>query len=125
MVIKGGQNMKESKYSQKVTDYLNKLGAVVDNNTASIYARVGRSDLTVLYKGVYIALELKTGSYQPTDLQIIYLQKIRENGGIGLIIRDNLEELEKLIYYIDINKLEMYKQPKLPKLKTPNEIIYD
>ena len=36
--------MKENKYSQKVTDYLKSVGALVDNNTASIFARVGRSD---------------------------------------------------------------------------------
>lgn len=108
--------MKESKYSSKVTDYLIKKGAVVDNNTASIYAKVGRSDLTALYKGTYLALELKTGNYKPTDLQITYLQKIRENGGIGLILRDTLDELEKVLYYIDNDKLKDYKQPELPEL---------
>lgn len=114
--------MKESKYSEKVTKYLNSIGAIVDNNTASMYARVGRSDLTVLYKGKYLALELKTGNYQPTKLQIAYLQKIRDNGGIGLLLRDNLVELKKCIKAIDNNK--EYKQPKLPVLKDIS-IVFD
>lgn len=117
--------MKENKYSAKVTKYLNERGALVDNNTASIYARVGRSDLTVLYKGVFIALELKTGNYKPTDLQIRYLEKVRENGGIGLILRDNVDELEKLMYYIDNGILNEYNQPKLPSLSEDIGIIFD
>lgn len=114
--------MKESKYSEKVTKYLNSVGAIVDNNTASMYARVGRSDLTVLYKGKYLALELKTGNYKPTNLQIKYLHKIRENGGIGLILRDDLKEIKKCIKAIDENK--EYKQPKLPPIENI-EIVFD
>lgn len=117
--------MKENKYSQKVTYYLKSVGALVDNNTASIFARVGRSDLTVLYKGVFIALELKTGNYQPTDLQIRYLQKVRDNGGIGIILRDTLDELQNLLYYIDNDQLNDYKQPKLPELSPDIGIIFD
>lgn len=115
--------MKENKYSEKVTKYLKETGALVDNNTASIYARVGRSDLTALYKGYYLALELKTGSYQPTDLQIRYLQKVRDNGGIGLILRDNLDLIKKVVYAI-YNGLPI-EQPKLPELSNDIGLIFD
>lgn len=115
--------MKESKYSSKVTDYLNSIGAVVDNNTASVYSKVGRSDLTVLYKGYYFALELKTGNYQPTPLQIEYLKDIRANGGIGLVLRDNLDNIKEIVYSID-NELPII-QPELPKIKADLGIIYD
>lgn len=122
--------MKENKYSEKVTEYLNGVGAIVDNNTASIYARVGRSDLTVLYKGYYLALELKTGNYKPTDLQIAYLHKIREAGGIGLILRDNLIEIKNVIKQIDKAEImgttlqSIYKQPELPKYNDI-QIVFD
>lgn len=114
--------MKESKYSEKVTKFLISKGAVVDNNTASILSRVGRSDLTALYKGKYLALELKTGNYKPSDLQILYLDKIRKAGGYGLILRDDLKEIKKVLLYIDKNK--EYKQPPLPKYNDL-KIIFD
>lgn len=123
--------MKESVFSRKVVDYLEAKGAVVNVNTATIYDRVGRADVEACYLGYYIALELKTGKYQPDPLQIRYLQEIRCAGGYGLLLRDTLGDLEDLLLHLDQmdNGVEYpftYEQPDLPDITDDKvEVLYD
>ena len=116
--------MREAQFSKEVVKYLKEKGALVNVNTANMFDRVGRSDVECCYKGFFIALELKVGSYQPDPLQISYLQKVREAGGFGLILRDNIHDLMVLLHCIDNNIERQYKQPELPELKV-DEIDYD
>lgn len=121
----------EAKFSRKVVDYLEAKGAVVNVNTATIYDRVGRADIEACYEGHYIALELKTGNYQPDPLQIRYLQEVRCAGGYGLLLRDTLDDLEDLLLHLDQmdNGAEYpftYEQPDLPDIEDDKlEIEYD
>ena len=121
----------EAKFSRKVVDYLEAKGAVVNVNTASIYDRVGRADVEACYLGYYIALELKTGNYQPDPLQITYLQQVRCAGGYGLLLRDTLDDLEDLLLHLDQmdNGVEYpftYEQPYLPDIADDKlEVWYD
>ena len=116
--------MKEAQFSREVTQYLESKGAIVNNQTGSMFSKVGVSDLLVCYKGFFIALELKVGSYQPDPLQISYLQKVREAGGFGMILRDNIQELMVLLHCIDNCVERQYRQPDLPEIKI-EEIEYD
>lgn len=116
--------MKEAQFSREVTQYLESKGAIVNNQTGSMFSKVGVSDLLVCYKGFFIALELKVGSYPPDPLQISYLQKVREAGGFGLILRDNIHELMVLLHCIENGIERQYKQPDLPEIKV-DEIEYD
>lgn len=116
--------MKEAQFSKKVVKYLKEKGALVNVNTANMFDRVGRSDLECCYKGHWISLELKVGNYTADPLQITYLQKIRDAGGFGLILRDNIQELMVLLSCIDNGIERQYKQPELPEIKV-EEIEYD
>ena len=116
--------MKEAQFSREVTQYLESKGAIVNNQTGSMFSKVGVSDLLVCYKGYFIALELKVGSYSPDPLQISYLQKIRDAGGFGLILRDNIHEIMVLLHCIDNGIERQYRQPDLPAIKV-EEIEYD
>ena len=116
--------MKESQFSKQVVKYLKERGALVNVNTANIYERVGRSDIECCYKGYWISLELKVGNYTADKLQINYLQKVREAGGFGLILRDNLHELMILLSCIDNGMERQYTPPKLPEVNV-EEIEYD
>lgn len=116
--------MKEAQFSREVTQYLESKGAIVNNQTGSMFAKVGVSDLLVCYKGYFIALELKVGNYQPDPLQITYLQKVRDAGGFGLLLRDTLQELMVLLSCIDNGIERQYRQPELPEIKV-EEIEYD
>lgn len=101
---------REAKFSKEVVKYLKSKGALVNVNTANIYDRVGRSDIEACYLGYYIALELKTGNYQPDPLQIKYLQEVRCAGGYGLLLRDTLDDLEDLLLHLD----QMYNDVEYP-----------
>ena len=116
--------MKEAQFSREVVKYLKEKGALVNVNTANMFDRVGRSDVECCYKGYCISLELKVGRYQPDPLQISYLQKVREAGGFGLILRDNIHELMVLLHSIENGIERQYKQPELPEIKV-EEIEYD
>ena len=116
--------MREAQFSREVVKYLKEKGALVNVNTANMFDRVGRSDVECCYKGFFIALELKVGSYQPDPLQIAYLQKVRDAGGFGLILRDNIQELMVLLHCIDNCVERQYKQPDLQEIKV-EEIDYD
>lgn len=116
--------MKESQFSKQVVKYLKEKGALVNVNTANMFDKVGRSDVECCYKGYWISLELKVGNYQPDPLQISYLQKVRNAGGFGLILRDTLQELMVLLSCIDNGIERQYKQPELPEIKI-GEIEYD
>ena len=116
--------MREVQFSKQVVKYLKEKGALVNVNTANMFDKVGRSDVECCYKGFFIALELKVGSYQPDPLQISYLQKVRDAGGFGLILRDNIQELMVLLHCIDNCVERQYKQPELPEIKV-EEITYD
>lgn len=120
--------MKESEYSRTVVQLLQSKGAVVNVNTATIFDKAGRADVEACYKGRYLALELKTGNYQPDPLQLKYLQKVRNAHGIGLLLRDQegLDTLEDLLYCIDNGILSQYVQPALPQInETTMEVEYD
>ena len=127
---------KEAKFSKEVVEYLKSKGAVVNVNTATIYDRVGRADIEACYSGYFIALELKTGNYQPDPLQIRYLQEVRCAGGYGLLLRDTLDDLEDLLLYLDNMESAVYygaddiyfnyEQPDLPDIKDDRvEVLYD
>lgn len=116
--------MKESQFSKQVVTYLKEKGALVNVNTANMFDKVGRSDVECCYKGYWISLELKVGNYQPDPLQISYLQKVRNAGGFGLILRDTLQELMVLLSCIDNGIERQYRQPELPEIKI-GEIEYD
>lgn len=116
--------MRESQFSKQVVKYLKDKGALVNVNTANMFDKVGRSDVECCYKGHWISLELKVGKYQPDPLQISYLQKVRDAGGFGLILRDTLQELMVLLSCIDNGIERQYKQPELPEINV-EEIEYD
>lgn len=53
---------------------------------AGQYATRGVSDLIFCVHGLYVAIEVKTDTGKPTKLQEIFLEKIRDAGGIAHII---------------------------------------
>lgn len=116
--------MKESQFSKQVVKYLKNKGALVNVNTANMFDKVGRSDVECCYKGHWISLELKVGNYTADPLQISYLQKVRDAGGFGLILRDTIQELMVLLSCIDSGIERQYTQPELPEIKV-KEIEYD
>lgn len=60
----------------------------------------GLPDIICLYKGFFIGLELKADKGNPTELQLMKIKTINENGGIGVITND-LSEIKGIFNKID------------------------
>lgn len=61
------------------------------------YGNSGVPDFLVCYQGDFIAIEAKAGKGKTTALQDAHLAKIRDAGGIALVINeDNINELEDM-----------------------------
>lgn len=122
-------NMKESTFQEKCIKLLRKKGAYVENiSGGSIYQASGISDLIACYNGVYLGLELKTGDYQPTELQKSKLNNVIRAGGVGQVIihdpkrkLDGFKTLSSFLLYIDING----KAPKQELHKLEGNVVFD
>jgi hypothetical protein len=90
--------MKESNVQQLVRMEASKLGAITwRNNTGVLKDENGRpvryglcngsADLIGIYKGQFLAIEVKTAKGKARDNQLNFLQVVRDNGGIAGIAR--------------------------------------
>jgi hypothetical protein len=50
----------------------------------------GTSDIIALYKGVYLAIEVKGVKGKASDEQIAFLESVARAGGVGLLAYDSL-----------------------------------
>lgn len=48
----------------------------------------GTSDIIALYKGVYLAIEVKHGKNTASEEQIAFLESVARAGGVGLVAYD-------------------------------------
>lgn len=114
--------MKESKFQEQVLDHLEKKGAwCFTSHGGSMFQVAGLPDVIGVYKGIFLGFELKTGNYQATQLQKSKLNNIQDAGGVGLIIRDTLIDIDKVLDYIDKNG----KAPKQEKYTLDMDVIID
>lgn len=114
--------MKESKFQTQVLDYLKaKQAWSFTSHGGSQFQVAGLPDVIGVYKGVFLGLELKTGNYKATELQKQKLNNIQDAGGVGIVLRDTLDELEEILLYIDKHG----KAPKQKHYKIKSEVIYD
>lgn len=114
--------MKESKYQELVLDYMKSHGAwCFTSHGGSMFQVAGLPDVIGVYKGIFLGFELKTGKYQATDLQKQKLNAIQDAGGVGMILRDDFNDLEHVFYYID----RYGEAPTQRKYKVNLGVIYD
>lgn len=60
----------------------------------SIHRKVGISDILGIYKGKFLAIEVKSKSGRLSDYQRIFLREVTENGGISIVAR-SIEDVER------------------------------
>lgn len=114
--------MKESQFQKKVLHYIEEKGGwCFTSHGGSQYQVAGLPDVIGTYKGIFLGLELKVGKYQATELQKSKLNAIQDAGGVGIILRDSLVDLEKIMKYIDKHG----KAPKQKKYNVEMGIVYD
>lgn len=88
----------EGKIKAEISDYLRARGIFFWTNQAGKVpgrrlARTGISDLLGIYKGKFLAIEVKSEKGKATDEQLRFLCDVVEEGGIGFVAY-SIEDVE-------------------------------
>ncbi len=80
--------MTEKDIQKKIMDFLKKCNGVFFKFPAGAFmSRQGVSDILGCYDGRFVAIEVKSEKGNATKLQRLFIDKIRESGGIAGIVR--------------------------------------
>lgn len=80
---------------KKVVTQLNELGAYNFFPVMGGYGRSGIPDIIGCYRGYFFAVECKAGKNTTTALQERELQKIRDAGGIAIVVNEeNIDDVK-------------------------------
>lgn len=74
------------------------------------FGNVGAPDRFYLWRGVFIAIEVKAEGNKPTERQMMHLNKIHENGGVAAVVTG-----------LDANKMEMIRGSILGRVRVADE----
>ena len=91
--------MRESTLQKQIIDYMTGRGAYVVNNHGSSYSRKGVADLSICYKGKYIAVECKVGKNKLSEAQKIHIERLNRAGGVSIVpytLDEFISEFERL-----------------------------
>lgn len=113
--------MNESQLTSQIKNYLASKGAYCEKIFGGGYQASGIPDLIVCYKGLFIAIEVKSPTHKgrASDIQKLKIRKIRECEGIAFIT-DNLADVEKVFNFIDNNERDL-----LGELRFATEFAYE
>ncbi len=88
----------EAAVKAAVKAQLSALGAYHFYPVTSGYGTSGVPDIVGCHQGTFFGIECKAGKNRPTALQMAALRKIRESGGVALIINElNLDQVSRFI----------------------------
>lgn len=93
--------MSESQFIVKIKKYLKEQGAYCEKIWGGGFQSAGIPDILACYKGRFIGIEAKIGKNQPSKIQLVKIQNIRNAGGYAKVVW-NLDEVKELIE--EINK---------------------
>lgn len=89
----------EGKVKKAVVLVLKQLGAYYFFPSATQFGRSGVPDIIGCYKGRFFAIECKAGKNTTTALQEKEIEKIREAGGVALVVNEeNLDMVERFLW---------------------------
>lgn len=78
--------MREKDFENKVKAYLKDQGCWILKTWSNGVQREGVPDLLICCNGYFVAVELKAENGKPSELQKWNVKKIREAGGIAIIL---------------------------------------
>jgi Holliday junction resolvase len=98
----GGRMTPEGKVKAKVKQVLKEVGAYYVMPATGGYGSSGAPDFLICKGGKFYGIECKANGNKPTALQLSHLTKIREAGGVALVIDEtNVETLRKELSHED------------------------
>lgn len=93
--------MSEKQFENKVKAFLKAQGCWVLKTWSNGVQREGIPDLLVCCNGYFLGVELKAENGKPADLQLWNVDKIRQAGGIAIVLYpDQFEQFKELIQYL-------------------------
>jgi hypothetical protein len=84
------------------------LGAYYTMPVTGGYGTQGVPDFLVCLKGRFIAIETKAGKNTTTALQELNMKKIRDAGGVAIVVRE--EDVKDLLNHL-VNFAALFSQP--------------
>ena len=97
----------EKKVKKKVRALLDELGAYYVMPVTGGYGSQGAPDFLVCLKGKFVGIETKAGKGKTTALQDLNLQKIRDAGGVALVIYEtDIEVLRHMLGLLKTGELQ-------------------
>jgi Holliday junction resolvase hjc len=100
--MKKPQTKNESHVKAATKKLLDKHGWFWWMPPASQYGRSGLSDIMAVKTGMFMAIETKFGSNNPTPLQLGYLESIRAHDHFAFVVREtSLDALGRFLDYLD------------------------
>jgi hypothetical protein len=89
----------EKNFENKVKKFLAANDAfVLKYWGGATYTKSGIPDLLVCFNGWFLGIELKASSGKPSELQLYQLRKIKDAGGIAMILYPkHIEQFKKFI----------------------------
>lgn len=98
----------ESQLVSQIKNYLKSKGAYCEKIFGGGFQSAGIPDIIACYRGYFVAIEVKspTGKGRASDIQKLKIRAIREAGGVAFIT-DNIEDVERVLNFIDNGNLEL------------------
>lgn len=88
----------EAKVKRKVTNILKDAGVYYFYPVMGGYGSAGVPDIVGCHNGKFFAIECKAGKNQPTALQQQHMQRIRDSGGVAIVVNEeNLNTVQELL----------------------------
>ena len=99
--------MNETQLTSKIKIHIKSRGGYVDKIFGGGYQASGIPDLMCCYKGLYVAIEVKspTGKGRASDIQKLRVRAIRASGGIAFFA-DSVEDVDIILTSIDSDDIE-------------------
>lgn len=87
----------EAQLVSQIKNFLKSRGCYVEKIFGGGFQSAGIPDLIVCYKGLFIAIEVKSPTHKgrASDIQKLKIRAIRNSGGIAFIT-DSLEEVKRI-----------------------------
>lgn len=93
--------MREKVFENQVKKFLDSVGCWYLKTWSNGIQRQGVPDLLVCCNGYLLGVELKNETGRPSELQLWNIDKIRESGGIAMVLYpDQFKEFKEYIYYL-------------------------
>lgn len=90
----------ETTLQENIQKVIERRGGYVNKNWGSMISAPGIADLTVCYKGLYLAIEVKVGDNKPSKAQGIHARMVWKANGITAVVWST-EEVIKILDIID------------------------